>query len=96
MLKMDPTLTPRRNLARGASSRSTGLLGVAGTLACTVAMVLSAIGLAGAGAAGGMAGMSDDSGTTQGGFLGFLLESGPTILLISVVLVTAGLALCRP
>jgi len=95
MLKMDPTLTARRNLARGASSRSAGLLGVAGTLACTVAMVLPAIGLVGA-AAGGMAGMSDDSGTTQGGFLGFLLESGPTILLISVALVTLGLALRRP
>jgi len=40
--------------------------------------------------------MSDDSGTTQGGFLGFLLEFGPTILLISVALVTAGLALRRP
>ncbi len=59
-------------------------------------MVLPAIGIVGAGAAGGMAGMSDDSGTTQGGFLGFLLESGPTILLISVALVTAGLALRRP
>lgn len=95
MLKMDPTRTARRDLARGASSRSVGLLGVAGTLACTVAMVLPAIGLVGA-AAGGMAGMSDDGGTTQGGFLGFLLESGPTILLISVALVTVGLALRRP
>ena len=95
MLNMDPTLTPRPNRARGASSRSAGLLGVAGTLACTVAMVLPAIGLVGAGAAGGMAGMSD-GGTTQGGFLGFLLEFGPTILLISVALVTLGLALRRP
>ncbi|MBA3782885.1 MAG: hypothetical protein H0X12_13670 [Nocardioides sp.] len=89
-----PDNTPQ--FARGASSRAAGLLGVAGTLACTVAMVLPAIGIVGAGAAGGMAGMSDDSGTTQGGFLGFLLESGPTILLISVALVTAGLALRRP
>jgi hypothetical protein len=96
MLKMDPTLTTRRNLARGTSSRSAGLLGIAGTAACTVAMVLPAIGLVGAGAAGGMAGMSDDTEATQGGLMGFLLESGPTILLISVALVTLGLALRRP
>jgi len=40
--------------------------------------------------------MSDDSGATQGGFMGFLLESGPIILLVSVALVTLGLVLRRP
>lgn len=96
VLKMDPALTTRRNLARGTGSRSAGLLGIAGTLACTVVMVLPVIGLLGAGAGAGMAGMSDRKGPAQGGLTGFLLESGPTILLISVALVTLGLALRRP
>ena len=40
--------------------------------------------------------MSGASANTQGGFLGFLLEYGPLILVISVALVTLGLALRRP
>jgi len=75
------------------ASRSAGLLGIGGTLACTVAMTLPAIGV---GAAGGMAAMSGASANTQGGFLGFLLEYGPLILLVSVALVTIGFALRRP
>ncbi len=58
-----------------------------------MAMTLPAIGV---GAAGGMAAMSGASANTQGGFLGFLLEYGPLILLVSVALVTIGLALRRP
>lgn len=56
-------------------------------------MTLPAIGV---GAAGGMAAMSGSTAPTQGGFLGFLLEHGPVILLVSVALVTIGLALRRP
>lgn len=40
--------------------------------------------------------MSGTSAPTQGGFLGFLLEYGPVILLVSVALVTLGVALRRP
>jgi len=58
-----------------------------------MAMTLPAIGV---GAAGGMAAMSGASANTQGGFLGFLLEYGPLILLVSVALVTIGFALRRP
>lgn len=39
--------------------------------------------------------MSGANAPTQGGFLGFLLEYGPFILLVSVALVTIGLALRR-
>ncbi len=90
---MGPTLTDRDDVAPVVASRSAGLLGIGGTLACTVAMTLPAIGV---GAAGGMAAMSGASANTQGGFLGFLLEYGPIILLVSVALVTIGLALRRP
>ncbi len=90
---MGPTLTDRDDVAPVVASRSAGLLGLVGSLACTMAMTLPAIGV---GAAGGMAAMSGASANTQGGFLGFLLEYGPLILLVSVALVTIGLALRRP
>jgi hypothetical protein len=90
---MGPTLTGRDDVAPVVASRSAGLLGLVGSLVCTVAMTLPAIGV---GAAGGMAAMSGASANTQGGFLGFLLEYGPLILLVSVALVTIGLALRRP
>ncbi len=90
---MGPTLTDRDDVAPVVASRSAGLLGLVGSLACTMAMTLPAIGV---GAAGGMAAMSGANANTQGGFLGFLLEYGPLILLVSVALVTIGLALRRP
>lgn len=90
---LGPTLSDRDDIAPVVASRSAGVLGIGGTLVCTVAMTLPAIGV---GAAGGMAAMSGANAPTQGGFLGFLVEYGPVILLVSVALVTIGLALRRP
>ena len=68
-----------------------GLVGVAGSAACTAAMVLPVIGVAGATAS--MAGMTRSQ---EDGLLGALIEYGPIILIASILLVTASLALRRP
>lgn len=90
---MGRSLTGRDDVAPAVSSRTAGVLGLAGSVTCTVAMTLPAIGV---GAAGGMAAMSGSNAGTQGGVLGFLLDYGPIILIVSVALVTIGFALRRP
>ncbi len=73
---------------------ASGIVGVLGTLACMGAMVLAVAGVAGVGASAvgtqaSMAGMSMGSqGQAIGGqapsILAFLLQAGPTILLVSI------------
>ncbi len=58
---MGRALTDRDDIAPVVASRSAGLLGLVGSLACTMAMTLPAIGV---GAAGGMAAMSGASAPT--------------------------------
>lgn len=77
------------------------LVGLVGGLACSLAMVFSAVGIFGA-AAGGAASMSDmvsghHAGTSAGrnGVWDFLIDHGPTILVVSIALVTTALALRR-
>ncbi|MGQ0575500.1 MAG: hypothetical protein ACT4RN_15035 [Pseudonocardia sp.] len=79
-----------------AGARATGLLGVTGSVAGTAAMVVPVIGVAGAGAAASGRDMADMTGPTQGGLIGVLIEYGPIILVVSVVLVTVSVALHRP
>lgn len=92
---MCPVQTSRSRRSQ-VGAGSAGLLGVTGSVACTVAMMLPVIGAAGAGAAAGMSGMADMTGPAQGGLLGVLLQYGPIILVVSVVLVTVSVALRRP
>lgn len=63
------------------------IVGVLGTLTCIGAMLLAAIGVAGVGTSAVMAGMSMGTPATGGehpGILTFLLQAGPTILLVSI------------
>ncbi|MDQ3716078.1 MAG: hypothetical protein M3381_08700 [Actinomycetota bacterium] len=85
---MSPTKTAPRLRAYIGSA---GLLGVAGSLACTAAMVLPVIG-----AAGATASMAEMAGAQPDGLLGVLIEYGPIILITSILLVAAGLSLRRP
>jgi hypothetical protein len=69
------------------------LAGWIGSLSCVIAMTLAAVGAAGAGATsvGGMADMGS-SASSAGGPLGFLLQYGPLILLVSIAAMTLSLA----
>jgi hypothetical protein len=72
-----------------------GLAGVAGSLACTVAMTAALAGALSAAAASGARATAPDSISgiaVPGGLLGFLIEFGPQILPASALLVTTGLA----
>lgn len=89
-------------MARARRLRAASVMGAtAGTLggiACSGTMILAAAGVIGAAGASGatsmsMAGMGHDS-TRGGGVVSrFLLDNGPTILVVSIVLVTLALAL---
>lgn len=91
-----PATTTRRTRRRAAGSDALGLLGIAGTVTCTVTMVLPAIGAVGAAGAAGMSGMSGMDDRDTPGLLGLLLDLGPYLLVASVLLVTAGVALRQP
>ena len=91
----------RPHTSRWAAAAAT-VTGAAGSLACTVAMTAALAGAFGTGAAAGartitarhlMPGMATPA---PGGPLGRLIESGPQILAVSALLVTAGLARRRP
>lgn len=76
-------------------------VGFLGGIACSAAMVLAAVGVIGAATAGGWSSLSSMAGmgraSTPGGrsLSRFLLDNGPTILVVSIVLVTLALALRR-
>jgi len=86
-------------MRRGRPQSLSGLAGLAGGLACSVAMTLAALGLAGAGAStvGTMQGMGSMSGTSNGRntVLAFLIDNGRLILVGSIVLVLIPLLLWR-
>jgi hypothetical protein len=84
-------------------ARLGGLVGLVGTLVCSLSMVAAPLGLIAAGgtaaAQGGMAGMgSGDQGAGAAhspGWLDVLLRWGPEILVVSVLLIVASVALRR-
>ena len=82
--------TPRR-----AARCSAGALGVVGSAACAASMILAAVGVGGAAAATRMAGMTGTGPGAPSGALGALVRAGPWLMLTSVALVTAALALTR-
>lgn len=75
--------------------------GFLGGLACSAAMVLAALGVIGASAAAGassvrgMAGMDRAHSGDDASVFRFLLDHGPTILVVSTVLLTLALGLRR-
>ena len=79
------------------------VVGLGGTLVCSLSMIAAAVGLFAAGgtaaAQGGMAGMGSEhqgAGAAHSpGWLDVLLRWGPEILVVSVVLVAASVALRR-
>ncbi len=79
-----------------------GALGLLGSGACSVAMLLSLAGLAGAGAVGagaagnGMAGMTEaPSSSSLGSVVGFLVQAGPAVLIASAVAMLLASVLTR-
>lgn len=76
-----------------------GLLGIVGCVVCTVSMTLAAIGVAGAAATSAASGMAGMGGATapahQAAWLTFVLQYGPEILGVSVILVSISLFLKR-
>ena len=84
-------------------ARLGGLIGLVGTLVCSLSMVAAPLGLIAAGgtaaAQGGMAGMGSEhqgAGAAHSpGWLDVLLSWGPEILLVSVLLIVASVALRR-
>ena len=76
-----------------------GALGLLGSTACSVAMLLSLAGLTGAGAVGagaaGMAGMTGPSSSPLGTLLGFLVQAGPAILIVSALAMLLASVLAR-
>ncbi len=106
--------TPFDESIRLAATRGRGwlatvgsIVGVGGTLVCSLSMVAVSVGLFVAGGAtalqGGMAGMDsmDQGGPEAGvpqapGWLDVILRFGPEILIVSLLLVAASVALRRP
>ena len=80
---------------RRAACSSAGVLGLLGSVACAVSMLLVAAGVAGSAAATSMAAMTGTGTGTPGGALGGLVRIGPWLMLASVLLVTAAFALTR-
>jgi hypothetical protein len=78
---------------RRAACSSAGVLGLLGSVACAVSMLLVAAGVADSAAATSMAAMTGTG--TPGGALGGLVRIGPWLMLASVLLVTAAFALTR-
>jgi hypothetical protein len=79
-------------------ARVTLAAGALGTLACVGAMLLAIAGLAGAGVSAGMAGMGghrERDAAAGDGLLGFLLDRGPLILVLSIAAVVSSFALRR-
>ncbi len=84
-------------------TRLGGLVGLVGTLACSLSMVAAPLGLIAAGgtaaAQGGMAGMGAEhqgaSAAHSPGWFDVLLRWGPEILVVSVLLIVASVALRR-
>lgn len=88
--------------ARNGTIRvAAGALGFAGGIACSAAMILVALGVVAAGAASagagasGMAAMGASGAASANPLLSFLLDRGPTILLVSIALVAIGVATRR-
>ena len=84
-----------QDTARRAGRRSAGALGVLGSAACAVSMILAAAGAGGSAAGASMAAMTATGPAVAGSVLGALIRSGPWLLLTSVLLVTAAFALSR-
>lgn len=99
--------TPADRSGTARARVAAGVAGTCGSLACIASMVLPLVGLAGAGAAAGgsMAGMGPAPSAASGaattasshpdGLLGVLVAIGPELLVVSILLVTASLALRR-
>lgn len=96
---MSPTGQDKRvavpSVSRRAARSGAGLLGVLGSAACVVSMILVPLGVGASAAAGGMAAMSGVGAGAPGGFLGDLLRAGPWLLIGSTVLVVALFAASR-
>jgi hypothetical protein len=102
---------PSRGRATGAAAgrskgwlaRLGGLVGLVGSLLCSLSMVAAPLGLIAAGgtaaAQGGMAGMGSEhqgaGAAASPGWLDVLLRWGPEILVVSVLLIVASVALRR-
>jgi hypothetical protein len=83
---------PRAKTVCGAAA---GALGGLGSLACAISMILAGLGVGASAASAGMAGM-ERSGSAPHGLLGLLRHAGPALLIASIVLVAAALAVRRP
>ena len=93
--------------SRRPSSRTLGtlgILGILGSLTCSAAMTAAAFGIGGAaiaaGAIGGMVGMADGASSAAGSgpidaIIGFLVWSGPAILLLSLMAMGAATVMRR-
>ena len=88
----------KRIVSRGQTA--IGVVGVLGTLVCMGSMLLAVVGVAGVGISASMAGMSTGApgqagSLQQPGILAFLLQAGPTILLVSIAAFALSLAMRR-
>lgn len=97
-----PAKVPRpANRVGGVTTACCGAVGIAGSIACSLAMVAAAAGLLGAGAstgarasAGSMAHMGLSAGRNPG-WIDFLVRNGPALLVASLALVIGAAAVRR-